>query len=298
MRPRLSVQRRQTLRGYLLAAPLLIVLACAVVLPALYNVTLAFFRYDAMRDTWRFAGLSNFTRLLSATEFWNAMWVTGLWLAGNVALQLAIGMMVALALNSVARLRALFNAIVMVPWVSSFVIVGVLFLWLYHPQLGVLNDVLLRLGLVHHPVGWLASPVMAQISLVLANSWKFFPLVTITLFTGLQALSRELTEAAAIDGATRRQIFLLVVVPLLAPSIATAVLLSTIWAFNAFTLPMIMTSGGPLRATEVIGFYIYKVAFDAFDFGAAAAAALLLFALILAITVAYLRVADPVHRKG
>ncbi len=283
---RLSAQRRQTLRGYLLAAPLLLTLGCAVVLPALYNTTLAFFRYDALRDSWRFAGLGNFQRLVMADEFWNAMSVTVLWLVGNVALQLALGMVVALALNSVGRMRALFNGVVMVPWVSSFVIVAVLFLWLYHPQLGVLNDVLLRLGLVRRPVGWLASPAMAQLSLVLANSWKFFPLVALTLFTGLQALPRELTEAAAMDGATKPQIFRLVVVPLLAPSIATAVLLSTIWAFNAFTLPMIMTSGGPLRATEVIGFYIYKLAFDAFDFGAAAAAALMLFLLILGITLA------------
>ena len=295
---RFSARRRQTLRGYLLAAPLLLTLGCAVVLPALYNTTLAFFRYDAMRDSWRFAGLGNFQRLVMADEFWNAMSVTVLWLVGNVALQLALGMVVALALNSVGRMRALFNGVVMVPWVSSFVIVAVLFLWLYHPQLGVLNDVLLRLGLVRRPVGWLASPAMAQLSLVLANSWKFFPLVALTLFTGLQALPRELTEAAAMDGATKPQIFRLVVVPLLAPSIATAVLLSTIWAFNAFTLPMIMTSGGPLRATEVIGFYIYKLAFDAFDFGAAAAAALMLFLLILGITLAYLRVADPVDRKG
>lgn len=295
---RLSAQRRQTMRGYLLATPLLLTLGCAVVLPALYNTALAFFRYDAMRDSWRFAGLGNFQRLVAADEFWNAMWVTVLWLVGNVALQLALGMVVALALNSVGRMRALFNGVVMVPWVSSFVIVAVLFLWLYHPQLGVLNDVLLRLGLVQRPVGWLASPAMAQLSLVLANSWKFFPLVALTLFTGLQALPRELTEAAATDGATKPQIFRLVVMPLLAPSIATAVLLSTIWAFNAFTLPMIMTSGGPLRATEVIGFYIYKLAFDAFDFGAAAAAALMLFLLILGITLAYLRVADPVDRKG
>jgi multiple sugar transport system permease protein len=206
---------------------------------------------------------------------------------------------VALALNAVTSFRALYSSIVMVPWVSSFVIVAVVFLWLYHPEIGVLNDVLLRLGLVGEPVGWLATPGMAQFSLILANTWKFFPLVAITLFTGLQAIPRELMEASRIDGANRLETLRYVIVPLMAPSIATAVLLSAIWAFNAFTLSIIMTGGGPLRATEVLGLYIYKVAFDSFDFGVAAAASLVLFVAILIVTVAYLRVADPAQEtKG
>jgi multiple sugar transport system permease protein len=134
---------------------------------------------------------------------------------------------------------------------------------------------------------------MALFSLILANTWKFFPLVAITLFTGLQAIPRDLIEASMTDGAHRVQTLRYVVIPLMAPSIATAVLLSSIWAFNAFTLSIIMTGGGPLRATEVMGLYIYKVAFDSFDFGMAAAASLLLFAVILVATVVYLKVADP-----
>lgn len=284
---------RPTVRGYLFATPLIVVLAAVVVLPALYNTGLAFLKYDAIGDSWRFVGLGNFDKLVGQEGFWNAVGVTLIWVAGNVVLQLVLGMLVALALNAVTSFRALYSSIVMVPWVSSFVIVAVVFLWLYHPEIGVLNDVLLRLGLVSEPVGWLATPGMAQFSLILANTWKFFPLVAITLFTGLQAIPRELMEASRIDGANRFETLRYVIVPLMAPSIATAVLLSAIWAFNAFTLSIIMTGGGPLRATEVLGLYIYKVAFDAFDFGVAAAASLVLFVAILIVTVAYLRVADP-----
>lgn len=284
---------RPTVRGYLFATPLILVLAAVVVLPALYNTGLAFRKYDAIGDSWRFVGLGNFDKLVGQDGFWNAVGVTLIWVAGNVSLQLVLGMLVALALNAVTSFRALYSSIVMVPWVSSFVIVAVVFLWLYHPEIGVLNDVLLRLGLVSEPVGWLATPGMAQFSLILANTWKFFPLVAITLFTGLQAIPRELMEASRIDGANRLETLRYVVVPLMAPSIATAVLLSAIWAFNAFTLSIIMTGGRPLRATEVLGLYIYKVAFDSFDFGVAAAASLVLFVTILIVTVAYLRVADP-----
>jgi multiple sugar transport system permease protein len=242
---------------------------------------------------WRFAGFDNFSRLADSDTFWNSMVVTLIWVVGNVGLQLALGMAVALALNHVVRFRGPFSALLLVPWISSFVVVAILFLWIYHPQLGVLNDILLSLGLIGQPVAWLASPGLAQFSLILANTWKFFPLVMITLFTGLQDLPRDVIEAAAIDGANRRQILRTIIVPLMAPSIATAVLLATIWAFNSFTLPIIMTAGGPLRATEILGLHIFKLAFDAFDFGGAAAAALVLFVMILVMIVAYLRIADP-----
>ena len=284
-----------TARGYLFATPLVVVLAAVVIIPAVYNAGLAFFKYDAMRQAWQFIGVQNFGNLVARDEFWNAVGVTLIWVAGNVSLQLVLGMSVALALNTVTSLRAFYSAVVMVPWVSSFVIVAVVCLWLYHPALGVLNDLLMRIGVVSAPIAWLASPCMAQFSLILANTWKFFPLVAITLFTGLQAIPHELVEASTIDGASRFETLRHVVFPLLAPSIATAVLLSAIWAFNAFTLSIIMTGGGPLRATEVMGLYIYKVAFDAFEFGVAAAASFVLFVVILLVTMAYLRVADPAH---
>jgi multiple sugar transport system permease protein len=287
-----ALVQSRVLRGYLFATPLLAVLAVAILIPAAYNTMVAFFHYNAMRSTWSFAGIDNFTRLFASDAFWGSFAVTLIWVLGNVTLQLAIGLAVALALNRITRFRGPFSAILLVPWVSSFVVVAVLFLWIYNPQLGVLNDLLLKLHLIDRPIAWLASSTTAQISLILANTWKFFPLVMITLFTGLQDIPRDVGEAAAIDGASKLQILRHVTIPLLTPSIATAVLLSTIWAYNTFTLPIIMTAGGPLRATEVMGLYIYKLAFDAFDFGGAAAASLVLFVQILVVTMLYLRVAD------
>jgi multiple sugar transport system permease protein len=287
-----ALVQSRVLRGYMFATPLLAVLAVAILIPAAYNTMVAFFHYNAMRSRWSFAGFDNFTRLFASDAFWGSFTVTLIWVLGNVTLQLAIGLAVALALNRITRFRGPFSAILLVPWVSSFVVVAVLFLWIYNPQLGVLNDLLLKLHVIDRPIGWLASPATAQISLILANTWKFFPLVMITLFTGLQDIPRDVGEAASIDGASKLQILRHVTIPLLAPSIATAVLLSTIWAYNTFTLPIIMTAGGPLRATEVMGLYIYKLAFDAFDFGGAAAASLVLFVQILVVTVLYLRIAD------
>ncbi len=284
--------RARALRGYLFAAPLLLVLSVAILAPAAYNTAVALYRYNSMRRTWTFVGFANFERLFGSEEFWNSFLVTIGWVAGNVALQLAIGLSVALALTRIVRFRGPFSATLLIPWVSSFVVVAVLFLWIYHPQFGVLNDLLLRLGIIERPVGWLSSPSLAQVSLIAANTWKFFPLVMITLFTGLLDIPDELVESAATEGASRLQTLRHVVLPLLAPSIATAVLLSTIWAYNSFTLPIIMTAGGPLGATEILGLHIYRLAFQSFDFGGAAAASIVLFVQILVITVLYLRVAD------
>jgi multiple sugar transport system permease protein len=172
------------------------------------------------------------------------------------------------------------------------VVVGILFIWIYDPQMGVLNDILLRLGVIAKPVAWLASPQLAQTSLIAANTWKFFPLVMITLLAGLQDVSPELVEATQVDGANWLGTFRMVILPTILPSISTGVLLSTIWAYNSFTLPIVMTGGGPLRATEVFGLHIFKLAFDAFDFGAAAAASLILFIQILIVIVLYLKVVE------
>jgi len=284
--------RTKFIKGYLFAAPLLVVLAVAVLFPALYNLGVAFSDYNVASNSWRFAGVQNFAKLWNSPFFWNSFKVTLLWVAGNVSLQLFVGLAIALGLNSIIRFRGPFTGILLIPWISSFVVVGILFIWIYDPQMGVLNDILLRLGLIEKPVAWLASPQLAQTSLIAANTWKFFPLVMITLLAGLQDVSSELVEATQVDGANWLGTFRMVIFPTILPSISTGVLLSTIWAYNSFTLPIVMTGGGPLRATEIFGLYIFKLAFDAFDFGAAAAASLILFIQILVVIVLYLKVVE------
>lgn len=284
--------RFKFIKGYLFATPLLVVLGLAVLFPAIYNLGIAFFDYNFTSNTWNFAGLKSFVKLWESEYFWNSFKVTLLWVIGNVSLQLVLGLAIAMALNSIVHFRGIFTGILFIPWMSSFVVVAILFIWIYHPQLGVLNDILLRLRLIERPIAWLASPRLAQISLILANTWKFFPLVMITLFAGLQDVSLELVEVSKVDGANRVQTFRMVILPTILPNISTGVLLSTIWAYNSFTLPMIMTGGGPLRATEIFGLFIFKQAFDAFDFGAAAATSLVLFLQILVVIALYLRVVE------
>jgi len=285
-RPRL---RLRAWRGYLFVLPLIAVMLAVVVYPVLYNARVSVFDYRAARDTWTFVGFDNFAKILSSPFFWQSLRTTLAWVAANVGLQFVVGMAVAVALHRIRYGRGFLGGLFLVPWISSFVIVAVLWMWVYHPQLGVLNDVLLKVGLIDRPVPWLAFPNLAFGALVVANSWKFFPLVMITLLAGLQTIPADYYEVAEIEGANPLQAFVQVTLPSMLPSVSSAVVVAAIWAFNAFTLPFIMTGGGPLRATEVLGLYIYKQAFTSFDFGAAAAAAIILFLLILLFVVAYLR---------
>jgi multiple sugar transport system permease protein len=283
-------------RGYLFVLPLLVVMAGVVLYPVVYNARVSVFDYNPARNTWTFVGLANYAKVAASPQFWQSVRTTLVWVAANVGLQFVIGMAVAVALHRIRIGRGFLGGLFLVPWISSFVIVAILWMWVYHPQLGVLNDILLKLGLIGRPIAWLAFPDLAFASLVVANSWKFFPLVMITLLAGLQTIPADHYEVAEIEGATRLQAFFQVTVPSMLPSISSAVVVAAIWAFNAFTLPFIMTGGGPLRSTEVLGLYIYKQAFTSFDFGAAAAAAIFLFLLILLFVVAYLRlVRDEAH---
>jgi multiple sugar transport system permease protein len=275
-------------RGYVYVLPLLAVLGAVVLYPVAYNTATAFYRYDQVRDSLTFVGLGNFRKLFASGFFWDSFRATLVWVAGNVALQFVVGIGVALALNRVGAARGVLGGLFLVPWISSYVIVAVLWQWVYHPQLGVLNDVLLRARLIDEPIAWLAQPGLAMVSLIVANSWKFFPLMMLTLLAGLQGIPREYLEVAAVEAAGRWQTFRHVIFPSLLPSISAAVLVAMIWAFNGFTLPFIMTGGGPLRSTEILGFYIYKEAFVSYDFGAAAAGSIFLFAQIAVAIAGYL----------
>jgi multiple sugar transport system permease protein len=287
----MSDRRSGRRHGYVYVAPLVAVMAAVVVYPAVYNTGIAFFRWDAARDTLTFVGAANFVKLFESSFFWESFRTTLVWVVGNVVLQFVVGIAVALALNRLRIARGVLGGLFLIPWISSYVIVAVLWQWVYHPQLGVLNDVLLRAGLIDRPIAWLATPGLAMLSLIIANSWKFFPLMMLTLLAGLQGVPREFFEVAAVEAAGRWQTFRLVLLPALLPSISAAFLVATIWAFNGFTLPFIMTGGGPLRTTEILGFYIYKEAFVSYDFGAAAAGAIFLFVQIAIAIGLFLRVA-------
>jgi multiple sugar transport system permease protein len=267
-------------RGYLYILPLMAVMVAIVVYPMIHNLAMVFTDYSVRTKIWTFVGLKNSATLFEADNFWLSCRVTLVWTLANIALQMISGMIVALCFDRVRKLSDFLSGFILLPWISCYVVVSVIWMWITHPQLGVLNDILLRLHLIPAPVAWYNTPALSMFSLVLINSWKHTPIIVITLFAGLQDIPPDLYEVAKVEGAGKIAIFRRITIPLLQPSIYAGMILATVWAYNSFTLPFIMTGGGPLRATEILGLFIYKQAFVSYDFGSAAAGSLFLFTVI------------------
>jgi multiple sugar transport system permease protein len=236
-----------------------------------------------------FIGLGNFVRLLHDEVFWISLGNSVWWIALVVGLQFALGLVTALLLNQSFWWRGLARSLIIIPWALPSVIIGLTWTWIYDFNVGVLNDALLRIGLVDKPVAWLAQPDTAFYAIVLALIWQGFPFFAVTILAGLQTIAYELYEAAEIDGATRFQRLRHVILPSIADVIATTVLLRTIWVANSLDVILVMTGGGPGYATHTLPLYAFLKAYSGMEFGYGAALALVLTLILLGIVFAYVR---------
>ncbi len=175
----------------------------------------------------------------------------------------------------------------LLPWALPLVFAGLIFRWFFEYQTGIVNDLLMRIGL--EPLQWLSSPTLAFIAISIAIIWKASSFMALILLAGLQTIPRSLYEAADVDGATRWQQFWEITLPMLLPSIFVALIFRTITAIQTFDIPFAMTGGGPGDSTETLAMYIYKTTLDFLDFGYGSALAALMFVLSLVLTSGYLR---------
>jgi len=176
--------------------------------------------------------------------------------------------------------------------------VGLIWQWLYQPNYGVINDLLMKADLLHERVAWLSNPDLAMGAVVFTNVWRGIPFFAIMLLAGLQAVPDELYEAARIDGAGVVARFWHVTLPLMRPIIVVATATRIIWTFNYADLIFVMTSGGPANATQITSTYTLLQAYANLDFGYAAALSVVLLLIMLAFTAAYLRITKGVEETG
>ena len=238
-----------------------------------------------------FVGAANYTSILGSEEFWSAVEHTLIFTAACVVGQLALGLAFAELLN-VKRLgrvvKAVFRVIYILPWMFTAVIVALLWRLLLDPN-GVINYLLGLIGVVHTAFPWLATPGWAMACVILINIWAGYPFFMITLLAGLQSISPELYEAARVDGADRLAQFRNVTLPQLRPIIIGIGLLNILWTTQQFTLIWVTTGGGPLGSTQVLGTYIYTLAFQSYLVSVAAACAIILLLASLVVAVFYVR---------
>lgn len=281
---------RATLTPYLFLAPALLVTAAVILFPVVQTAWMSLHDYVLFRPrNIPFVGLGNFARALADPVFWLSLWNSALWIGLAVGFQFALGLGTALLLNQSFWWRSAARALIVVPWALPSVIIGLMWTWMYDFNLGVINDVLLRIGAIDAPVAWLARLDTSLYSVVLALVWQGFPFFAVVILAGLQTVPQELYEAAEIDGATSLQKLRFVTLPSIAEVIATALLLRTIWVANSLDVILVMTGGGPGYATHTLPLYAFLKAYSAMEFGYGAALALILTGLLLFVVYAYVR---------
>ena len=283
-----AMLRAATPYGFLL--PALLVTALVILFPVLQTAWYSLHEYVLYDPgNFRFIGLRNFATALSDEVFWIALLNSAIWVSGIVLLQLLLGLGAALLLNQSFWWRGMARALVIIPWALPSVIIGLMWTWIYDFNLGVLNDILLRIGLISAPHPWLAQPSTALACIMLALVWQGFPFFTVTILAGLQTVPHELYEAAEIDGASPWRQFLHVTLPSIAGIVATAVLLRIIWVANSLDVILVMTGGGPGYATHTLPLYAFLRAYTGMEFGYAASLSLMLTAILLGIVWLYVR---------
>jgi len=207
----------------------------------------------------QFVGLQNFANVWQDGIFRVAVWNTCVYTFVATVFKLALGLWLAVLLNHHFRGKALTRAFILLPFIIPTVLSTLAWKWMFDPTFSVINWGLFRLGLIHGRINWLGDPNLALISVIIVNVWRGLPFYAITLLAGLQTISPELHEAAAIDGARAWQRFRHVTWPLLLPVTLVVTLFSVIQTFADFQLVYVLTGGGPANATQLFATYAYQI---------------------------------------
>ncbi|MDX2097634.1 MAG: sugar ABC transporter permease [Leptolyngbyaceae cyanobacterium bins.59] len=245
-----------------------------------------------------FSGFTNYGRLIGDGRFWQSFWATIVFTTSAVILELLLGLGIALVLNQKFFGRDVVRTIAILPWALPTALIGLAWAWIFNDQFGVVNDILLRLGLIRNGINWLGEPALAMVALVFADVWKTTPFISILLLAGLQSISPDLYEAYSIEGASPWQSFRRITLPLLMPQILIALLFRFAQSFGIFDLVAVMTGGGPGGATEVVSLYIYSTVMRYLDFGYGAALVVVTFSLlVIAVAIVSFLLSRSSHTK-
>jgi multiple sugar transport system permease protein len=286
-RPQRGLQeRRNRIKGWLFISPWFVGFLLFTIYPVLASLYYSFTRYDVLNPA-RLIGFENYVEMFFDDRIFRiTVRNTFYFVLIGVPVGLVVAFLLANLLNTDIRFRPLFRTIFFIPSIVPAVASAMVWLWVYNTHYGVINSFLASQGMQVIP--WLSKPSLAKPSLIIIQAWGQGSAIVIFL-AALQDVPRSLYDAALVDGANRWQRFLHVTIPMCTPSILFILLTGMIGTFQMFTLPWILTGGGPNRATEVYSLYLYRNAFKFYKMGYASALAWLLFLLILAFSIIIFR---------
>lgn len=271
-----------------LIAPALTMLAIFIALPILGTIVTSFFRNVSYLPP-EFSGLDNYKRIFADRQFWQSFKFTLGFVAFCIPIELALGLGFALVLNERFRLRGLMRIVVLIPWAVPTIIAARTWQLVYNYSYGLANQLTTWLGLSDQPINWLGSPQSAFLALAIADIWKTAPFAAIIILAGLQTIPEEIYEQAKIDGANIFKRFGSITLPLLKPALLVVLLFRTIDTVRILDLIYVVTGGGPGGSTTSLSLLGYKY-FNEGDFGYGSTVAVIVFAIAMALSIAYLRI--------
>jgi multiple sugar transport system permease protein len=262
-------------------------LLCLTLYPVGYGVWLSFFDKHALFPQTRFVGLANYAYLLRDPQFWASLWNGTVYALTTIALQLVLGVATALLLHQAFPGRNLVRGLVLFPYMIPTVVAVILWKWLLNNQFGLVNYLLLDLGLVRQPIRWMGRSWI-MVSLILISVWQFFPFVVLAVLARLQTIPEELYDAAKVDGASALRRFWHVTLPQLRAVLFVTVLLRALWMFTKFdTVWLITQGGGAEKYIRTLPVYAYLRTFNYYQAGMGAAIATVMFLILALATLVY-----------
>jgi multiple sugar transport system permease protein len=296
----MKASRRHNPLGYLFIGPAFLHLVLFALAPILYALYLSFFKWDILKGTKPFVGLGNYSTAASDMAFWNAMWNSARYSLVSVPLGMAVALAIALLVNQKLKGMAIFRTLFYIPAISSGVAIAMMWIYVYLPENGMINGMIggfnklvtsVGLGSLAVPTGtdFLNNFGWAMWALVFMSVWTGLGPRMVLFLAGLVGIPPELYEAAALDGATKWRSFWNITLPMLVSTTFFVLVTSTISAFQVFTPVYMMTHGGPVDSTDVVGYHIYSEAWRKFHIGLASSKSFILLAAIVIVAVVQYR---------
>lgn len=269
--------------GYLFLLPAALTLILVCLYPIFKNFYYSFREMSLIFKTNSFIGFGNYNTLIHDVKFWNATQNTVIFTVATVFFEAIIGLLIAIIINKSFYGRGAVRAAVLVPWAIPTVVTALMWKWIYNSDFGVLNFILVKVGILQTNYNWLGNDLSSLICIIFADVWKTVPFITLLALSGLQTISLEVYEAAKIDGTSAWRTFISITMPMIKRVFLVAILLRALDAFRVYDLVYVLTNGGPGDSTEVLSTYTYKVLFSTgnFGYGSTLAVAMFMFVALL-----------------
>ncbi len=281
--------------GFLFALPAAVYMMVFIGYPMIQNLVLSIKNVDvysfAKPENQIFVGIQNYVELFTSKNsiMTKAIINTLIFTVGSIFFQFIIGFGLALLFNRKFPGCSFFRGVTMISWLLPVTVAGLLFKFMFASSGGIINQFLMGFGLIRKPVDWLLQPGTAMVAIVIANIWIGIPFNMMLLITGLTTIPAEVYESCSLDGANKIQTLFWITIPMIKPAIMSVLTLGFVYTFKVFDLVWVMTKGGPVNSTELVSTYAYRLSFEEFQFSKGAAAANVLFLILLVVGIFYIK---------